>query len=79
MNLLNNPLILVSSVTYAMKGRDLLNNMGFRAYLERVSRSKTTGCGYGIYVPNRTDEAEQVLLGEGFRILGRIERGVDMQ
>ena len=72
---LNKPLILVSSVTYAMKGRDLLNRSGFRSYIERIRRSSDTGCGYGIYVPIGTDQAEELLRSEGFRILGRRERG----
>ena len=32
------PLILVSSITYAMKGRDLLNRKGISSYLERIPK-----------------------------------------
>ena len=77
--IMNGPLILVSSVTYAMKGRELLNRRGFRAFIERINRSRETGCGYGIYVPDSTDEAERILRAEGFRVLGRSGRGAERQ
>lgn len=69
------PLILVTSITYAMKGRDLLNNKGINASLERTVRLRNAGgCGYGLYVPKRTDEAEILLKQAGIRILGRMDR-----
>ena len=58
------PLLVVSSVTYAMKSRDLLSARGFRAYVERIPRTRETGCGYGVYVPQGADEAETHLKGE---------------
>ena len=70
------PVIIVSSITYALKSRDLLFQKGIKAYVERVPRtSELTGCGYGVYVPNGADEAEQILSGAGLRILTRVERG----
>lgn len=71
---MNKPLIMVSSVTYAMRGKEILAANGIKAYVERLPRSKETGCGYGIYVPGQTDRAEQILRGQGLRILGRSER-----
>ena len=69
------PMILVSSITYAMKGRDILFKRGIKAYVERTPRtSENIGCGYSIYVPSQTDEAEAILREYGFRILGRTER-----
>ena len=68
------PMIMVSSVTYAMKGRDLLFRHGIKAYVERVSRtSENVGCGYGVVVPQRVDEAERILRDAGIRVLGRGE------
>lgn len=69
------PILLVSSVTYAIKGRDMLNRNGFRAYLQRVPKTGANGCGYGLYVPQRTEEAIQLLAQSGVRVLGRAERG----
>lgn len=73
--MMGKPVILLSSVTYAMKGRDLLGRQGIRAYVERVPPSDASGCGYGIYVPRGADEAERILRENGFKILGRLEQG----
>ena len=68
------PLIMVSSVTYAMKARELLLRHGIRGYVQRVPRTAETGCGYGVYVPNGADTAERILRENNFRILGRLEQ-----
>ena len=68
------PVIQVSSVTYAIKSRDLLFRYGIRAYVERSTRSSRAGCGYGLYVPANTDRAAQLLRLALIRVLGRIER-----
>ncbi|HCA72403.1 MAG TPA: DUF3343 domain-containing protein [Ruminococcaceae bacterium] len=68
-------LIIVSSITYAMKSRELLFYYGIKAYVERLPRTPDMpGCGYGVYVPDRTDEAERILRREGIHVLGRRER-----
>lgn len=68
------PLIMMSSITYAMKSRDILFKYGIKSYVERTPKGSNAGCGYSIYVPERTDEAEKILTGMGIRILGRMER-----
>lgn len=69
-------LIMVSSITYAMKGRDLLQRRGFRAYVERAPRgAEDAGCGYGIYVPDRTEEAVELLKEARIPVKGFRERG----
>ena len=69
------PMIVVGSVTYAMKGRDILARYGIRSSVERIYRSMNGhGCGYGIYVPQRTDEAERILRQAGIPVSGRTER-----
>lgn len=68
------PLILVSSITYAMKGRDLLGRQGISAYLERVPKmERTGGCGYALHVPRHIEEAETILQQAGIRVLGRMD------
>ena len=37
-------LIVVSSVTYALKSRDLLFQRGIKAYIERLPRTRESGC-----------------------------------
>ena len=68
------PLIVVSSVTYALKSKEILFERGIRAYVERIPQTKETGCGYGVYVPNDTDEAERILRDHEIKILDRIEQ-----
>ena len=68
-------LILVPSVTYAMKAKSILDQYTIRSYIQRTP--KNTGiksCGYCLFVPNETDRAEQMLRKKGVRILGRAER-----
>ena len=69
------PFLLVSSITYAIKSRELLFRHGIKAYVERTTHIRENqGCGYGVYVPRSADRAEQILREAGIRVLGRIER-----
>ncbi len=44
-------LVVVRSITYAMKGQKLLERYGYTAYIERLSRPNSQqGCGYGVRV-----------------------------
>ena len=68
-------LILLPSVTYAMKAKSILDQYNIRSYIQRTP--KNTGvrsCGYCLFVPNRTDEAEKLLREKGVRVLGRAQR-----
>ena len=64
------PLMIAGSVTYAMKGRDLLRRHGIEAYVERVPHSLGMGCGYGIFVKRRSGDASALL-----REVGLVGRG----
>jgi hypothetical protein len=58
-----------------MKSRDILFQNGIKSYVERTPHiNGNVGCGYSIYVPFRTDEAENILRSMGIKILGRLER-----
>lgn len=75
----NGPVILVSSLTYAIKSRDILIRRGIRAFVERVPPAKNTGggCGFGVYVPGdpqQAGRAERILRENGIRVLGRVEQ-----
>ena len=68
-------LILVPSVTYAMKAKSILDQYNIRSFIQRTQ--KNTGiksCGYCLFVPNEADKAELLLRKKGVRILGRAER-----
>ncbi|MBQ3329862.1 MAG: DUF3343 domain-containing protein [Ruminococcus sp.] len=72
---MNNELILLPSVTYAMKAKSILDQYKIRSYIQRTP--KNTGvrsCGYCLFVPNRTDEAEQLIRSKGIRVSGRAKR-----
>ena len=65
-------LILLPSVTYAMKAKDILDKARIRSFIRRTP--KNTGirsCGYCLFVPGRADEAERILRTSGVNVLGR--------
>ena len=65
-------LIVVSSVTYAMRGKELLERQGFRAYVTRLPRDmENVGCGYSIQVKQGAEQAEQLLRAAGIHVIGR--------
>ncbi|MDR1892157.1 MAG: DUF3343 domain-containing protein [Oscillospiraceae bacterium] len=66
-------LIMVSSVTYAIKGRDLLRNHGIKAYIERTpNASDRVGCGYSIMIFGNISAALQLLKSAGIKVLGTV-------
>ena len=62
-------IIATGTVTYALKGRDLLRKNGFSAKIERITGDKTLGCGYVIVVTGNADEAQRLLNLNGVKIL----------
>lgn len=72
---MNKSFFLVNSITYAMKSRDILLHYGIRCKVERSRKGREQfGCGYGIYVPNRAEEALEILKKHNIRILAQMER-----
>ena len=68
-------LILVPSVTYAMKAKSILDSAGIRSFMQRTPKNiGIKSCGYCLFVPGKADEAEEILRKKGIRILGRAER-----
>jgi hypothetical protein len=43
-------IVITGTITYAIKGRDLLRRAGYKASIERVTSGDRIGCGYGIFV-----------------------------
>lgn len=77
-NFMGKPLIMVTSITYAMKGRNILNKRGIKAEVVRTPKGENKhGCGYSIYVPNRSDEAIKILENNGIQVLGRVDKADD--
>ena len=61
--------IATGTVTYAMKGRDLLRNHGFSVKIERITGDKTLGCGYVLILTENIAKAEQILIDGGVKNL----------
>ena len=68
-------LIMVSSITHAIKGRDLLKNKGFKAAIEKTpGKLDSAGCGYSIFVDKNIDSAQKIVSAAGIKILGIAKR-----
>ncbi len=61
--------IVTGTVTYAIKGRDLLRKKGFKSNIERITGKETLGCGYAIIVMGDIIKAEKLLRENGIKIL----------
>ena len=68
-------IIVLSSVTYAIKAQKLLSFGGIRSELNKSSTVKAVrGCGYGIKVrSDQLDEASDILVKNGIKMLGVVE------
>ena len=67
---MNRHIIVTGTVTYAIKGRDILRNKGFKVSIERNSTGLSRyGCGYGIVVDGNIKVAEEILRSYGVKIL----------
>lgn len=54
--------IIVTSVTYAVMGKQILQRAGMKAYIEKLSPGTTgCGCGYGIRVRGDGGAAAAIL------------------
>ena len=62
--------ISVNSVTYAIKGRDLLRKKGIQAYIERKTNvNGSVGCGYVIVATGNKNEIVKSLNNSKIKIL----------
>lgn len=63
--------ISVGSVTYAIKGRDLLRKMGIKAYIERKTNTNgNVGCGYVIIAEGNRNKIISLLNDYKIKIIG---------
>ena len=58
-------LIAVSSITYAMKAKRLLNNIGYYCEIEKTPKNLATGCGYSIRVKDDSEIIYAILSRNG--------------
>lgn len=58
------------TITYALKGRDLLRRYGFKVRIERITFGPDSkGCGYTLVVLGDIAKAETLLRNAGIKIL----------
>ena len=62
-------LIITGTVTYGVKGREILRKHGFSAYVKRKTSQGGYGCGYAIEINGDPKKAEELLLASGVKIL----------
>lgn len=61
--------IQTGTVTYAIKGREILRKKGFKVKIERITDTKAYGCGYAIILDGNLAQAENILRENGVKIL----------
>lgn len=62
-------IISVGSITYAIKGRDLLRKSAIRAFIERkTNKNGSVGCGYVIVAEGNRDKISELLTSSGIKI-----------
>ena len=63
--------ISVGSVTYAIKGRDILKNNGFKVKIERKPSKSLSGCGYSLVFSGSLEKAGEILdrYGVKFKVI----------
>lgn len=69
--------ILVSSLTYALKGQKVLGRYGYKAWAGR-DHNRVSGCGYQLTVRGDPEKAKELLVQYGIRLASqdsRLERG----
>ena len=62
-------LIGTGTVTYAIKGRDLLRKKGYKVNIERKTGENSRGCGYALVFEGDILEARRLLGESGVKIL----------
>lgn len=62
--------IITGSITYALKGRDVLRKKGLKATVGRVTPTKSSaGCGYAIFLEGDIRNAVEILQRAGIKIV----------
>lgn len=62
-------LVVTGTVTYAVKGRDVLREKGYKATIERVTSGERIGCGYGILTFGEMEKVKEILMQNKVKVL----------
>lgn len=64
-------LIMFTSVTLAMRSRDILKRFGISSQMIRTpAHLRSRSCGYSLLVTNDFDNAVNIIIGNGVAVLG---------
>ncbi len=61
--------IVTGTITYAIRGRDILRKKGFATNMEKAKSSLGHGCGYSISVSGDIEQIKDILINAGVKIL----------
>lgn len=62
--------VVTGTITYAIKGRDILRRYGYKAHIEKITdTSQNVGCGYTIVLKGDIMKAQDILRNAGVKIL----------
>lgn len=71
------PVILVNSITHAMKGQKVLLSYGISSNIVRNLKNVTVrGCGYGLALRSDPLTAQNILMKEGIKVVDIVEAEV---
>jgi len=62
-------MIITGTITYAIRGRDILRKHGYSANMEKTKSTLNHGCGYSISVSGNIDEITEILRHSAIKIL----------
>lgn len=69
-DIMNGNLIITGTITYAIRGRDILRKAGYKASIERnLKTNKRYGCGYGIAAFGDVNEIVRILNENSIKVL----------
>ncbi|MBQ1231732.1 MAG: DUF3343 domain-containing protein [Clostridia bacterium] len=66
--------VVTGTITYAIRGRDLLRKNGYNANMEKTKSGLKNGCGYSITVSGDIEKIERLLRDAGIKILEILEK-----
>lgn len=63
-------IISVNSITYAIKGRDVLRKQGIKSYVEKkINANGNAGCGYVIIAEGNKNKILHILMHSNINII----------
>ncbi len=76
---MSKPVLLVNSVTFALKGQELLMKYGISSRVMRSAEFKAiSGCGYGIVPFADPFVAQNILMRGGVKVVHIVQGGVEL-